>query len=39
MKAFWNAYKVPLIIAGVVVGLALIAIYQWGYINGKKDCK
>ncbi len=29
--------KLIWIIAGVIFLLSLIAVYQWGYINGKKS--
>lgn len=35
MKAFWTAYKIPIIIVAAIIGLALIISYQWGYINGE----
>lgn len=26
-------------IGGIILVLALVAVYQWGYINGEKKCK
>lgn len=37
LKTLWSAYKVPIIVAAVIVGVVLIATYQWGYINGKNS--
>lgn len=37
IATIWKAYKWPIIIAATIIVLSLIAVYQWGKINGIKS--